>query len=84
LILTDLHAVTSQETGRCITITVATPNLGWTECLQDGSYTDSLLRSECSQLNVEPRRSGFWNSNPEHSAWDGGEWCASPTGHFNP
>jgi hypothetical protein len=27
-----------------------TPNLGWTQCLQDGRYPDCLL----SQLNVEP------------------------------
>ena len=41
-----IHGVMSQMNGIYTSIAVASPNLGYTRCLQDGSYSDRLLCSK--------------------------------------
>jgi len=41
-----IHGVISQKNGIYTSIAVASPNLGYALCLQDGSYCDRLLFSK--------------------------------------
>jgi len=54
LVLTDLHGVVSQKNGIYSSVALATPNLGQTQCLQNGAYSDRLLCSQWSELDIEP------------------------------